>query len=256
MRLRPMGVAAAMLGMAIFPPGCSEPKDGPQTKAAIPAPEQENRPVIVDRPISFGKLRQDLTLDYIRAHYDPAASSITIVPRIIVIHWTASSTLKSAFSTFDRERLPLWRYEIRRGGAVNVSSHFAVDRDGTIYRLMPETWMARHTIGLNRIAIGIENVGGPKLPLTAQQVAADAVLVRDLVARHRTIRYLIGHHEYLRFRGTPLWQERDSSYETGKQDPGDRFMEDLRARVADLRLGHTWSPENPDGSPPEPHSPR
>ena len=32
-----------------------------------------------------------------------------------------------------------------------------VDRDGTICRLMPETWMARHVIGLNYSAIGIEN---------------------------------------------------------------------------------------------------
>ncbi len=35
-----------------------------------------------------------------------------------------------------------------------------VDRDGTRYRLMPETYMARHVIGLNYYSIGIENVGG------------------------------------------------------------------------------------------------
>ena len=49
-----------------------------------------------------------------------------------------------------------------------------MDRDGAVYRLMPETWMARHTIGLNRVAIGIENVGGPRWPLTPEQLRADA----------------------------------------------------------------------------------
>ena len=39
--------------------------------------------------------------------------------------------------------------------------------------------MARHCIGLNHVAIGIENVGdGEKLPLTPAQVQADAALVR------------------------------------------------------------------------------
>ncbi len=192
--------------------------------------------VIVDKPIPFGELRQKLTLDYIRAHYDPSAKTIEIVPKMIVIHWTDSSTLKSALSAFQAEKLPLWRFDIRRGGAVNVSAQFAVDRDGAVYRLMPETWMARHTIGLNRVAIGVENVGGPRWPLTGEQVNANAELVRYLVAKYPSIHYLIGHDEYLRFRGTPLWEEKDSRYVTGKQDPGERFMAELRGRVRNLGL--------------------
>ena len=159
--------------------------------------------VIVDKPIPFGELRKKLTLDYIRAHYDPAAASIEIAPKMIVMHWTDSATLSSVLSAFQPEKLPLWRFDIRRAGAVNVSSQFVVDRDGTVYRLMPETWMARHTIGLNRVAIGVENVGGPRWPLTPEQLNADAELVRYLVAKYPSIHYLIGHSEYLRFRGTP-----------------------------------------------------
>jgi N-acetylmuramoyl-L-alanine amidase len=194
------------------------------------------RPVIIDKPIPFGEVRKKLTLDYIRAHYDPSAASIKITPHMIVMHWTDSATLASVLSAFNAEKLPIWRLDIRRGGAVNVSSQFAVDRDGAIYRLMPETWMARHTIGLNRVAIGVENVGGPRWPLTAEQVNADSELVRSLVAEYPSIRYLIGHDEYLRFRNTPLWEEKDSRYVTGKQDPGERFMTELRARVQDLKL--------------------
>ena len=113
---------------------------------------------------------------------------------------------------------------------------FAVDRDGTVCRLMQETWMARHTIGLNRVAVGVENVGGPRWPLTPEQLNSNAELVRYLRGKYPSIQYLIGHNEYLRFRGTSLWEEKDSRYVTGKQDPGERFMTELRARVTDLRL--------------------
>jgi N-acetylmuramoyl-L-alanine amidase len=196
---------------------------------------------IIDKPIPFGDLRRELTLDYIREHYDPQASGIDMVPRMVVIHWTASSSLQSVFAAFAPEKLPLRRFGLRRGGIVNVSTHFVVGRDGGIFRLMPETWMARHIIGLNHLAIGIENVGGPRAPLTPEQLVSDAALVRELVARYPTIDYLIGHHEYLRFRETPLWIERDNSYSTRKQDPGDDFMHRLRAALQDLGLKAAWS---------------
>ena len=36
------------------------------------------------------------------------------------------------------------------------SAQFLVDRDGTIYSLMPETFMARHVIGLNLSSIELK----------------------------------------------------------------------------------------------------
>lgn len=199
----------------------------PQVFAASP-------PEIIDRPIPFGPERRALTLQYIRQHYDPEASVIAIVPRMIVVHWTDGPTLASALATFTPARLS-GRTDIRKGGPLNVSSQFVVDRNGTIYRLMSETQLARHVIGLNWLAIGIENVGGPRLPLTSAQLAANAWLVRDL-ARRFSIEYLIGHLEYSRFRGSALWRERVRGYFTGKDDPGPAFMARLRARVADLKL--------------------
>jgi N-acetylmuramoyl-L-alanine amidase len=76
---------------------------------------------------------------------------------------------------------------------------------GPFFQLMPETWMARHCIGLNQVAIGIENVGdGQKFPLTDAQATANAALVRYLKARY-PIEYLIGHMEYRRMEGTALF---------------------------------------------------
>lgn len=191
---------------------------------------------IVSKPIHFGETRKELTLDYIHVHYDSTAQDILIDPQVIVVHWTAIPTFEATFATFDPDTLPAARAGISRGGRVNVSSQFSVDRDGTIYQLMPDNWMARHTIGLNRIAIGIENVGSNDLPLTDAQLDADEWLVRHLKAKYPGIKYLIGHHEYLEFRGTPLWAEKDSSYHTSKIDPGDEYMDRLRGRVADLGL--------------------
>ena len=38
-------------------------------------------------------------------------------------------------------------------------AQFVIDRDGTIYQLVPLTTICRHTVGLNWTAIGIEHVG-------------------------------------------------------------------------------------------------
>jgi N-acetylmuramoyl-L-alanine amidase len=203
---------------------------------AVNTPRLET-PRIVQRPIPFTALRRKLTLEYIHTHEDPNATDITITPRVIVAHWTNTKTLQATLAMFKPDVLATSRTDIQRGGKLNVIAQFVVDRDGTIYQLMPETLMARHTIGLNRVAIGIENVGGGAgFPLNKAQLNADAALVRYLVQKHTTIRYLIGHLEYLRFRGTPLWAERDPTYYTVKSDPGATFMTQLRALVTDLKL--------------------
>lgn len=122
-------------------------------------------------------------------------------------------------------------------GNLNVSAHFLVDRDGTVYRLLKETWMARHVIGLNYYSIGIENVGGAGGVdnMTPQQIEANAKLVRYLVKKYPTIKYLIGHYEYTRMEQTPFWMEKDSTYRTVKTDPSKAFMQAVRAWVSDIR---------------------
>jgi hypothetical protein len=194
-------------------------------------------PVIVDKPITFDEERTELTLAYRRAHQDPDAKDIDIVPRMIVLHHTAGSSFKGTWSYFDDVHVEKDRERTAGAGEVNVSAHFVVDRDGTIYRLVPETRMARHCIGLNHVAIGVENVGGKDgYPLTAAQEIADARLVRWLARRYPTITHLIGHHEYRRMEGHEYFVERDPKYRNEKPDPGDAFMKKVRALVSDLGL--------------------
>ena len=191
---------------------------------------------IRDRPISFSDWRQAATLSYISDHYNRTFDEISITPRIIVLHWTAIDDLEETFTRFDAEALPNIRSDLGAPGQVNVSSHFLVDRDGTIYRLMPETWMARHAIGLNLSAIGVENVGGGGGVdnMTRQQISSNIRLVRYLKKKYSSIEYLIGHSEYREFEGHPLWLEIDDGYRTEKIDPGDRMMSAVRAAVSDL----------------------
>lgn len=193
---------------------------------------------IIDEPISFSAERMQLTRDYLDRHYGISASHISITPRIIVLHWTAIAGFDQSFAAFNPEKLPASRPELRGAGEVNVSIQFLVDRDGKIYRLMPENHMARHCIGLNYESIGVENVGGQNGvdDLTEQQVEANARLVRYLARKYPTIDYLIGHHEYKEFEGHALWREREAGYRTEKSDPGERFMSAVRAKISDLKL--------------------
>lgn len=205
-------------------------------------PAASSCPAIRERPIPFDSVRQRLTLEYIRQHYDPQATTITIVPQMVVVHWTQIGTLDSTYTAFAPTDLPASRSDIESGGALNVSSHYLVDRDGTIYRLLPDSLMARHVIGLNRIALGIENVGSARQPLTHAQLNANVALIRCLERAHPTIHYVIGHFEYGEFRHTPVWQERDSTYFTKKDDPGPTFMEQLRHALHIRRTAARISP--------------
>ena len=201
-------------------------------------------PRIIDRPVPFGERRQAMTRDYIAQHYGLQVDDITIVPRIVVLHWTASDRFDVSYNTFVPDTAA-GRPDLLRSSPVNVGIQFLVDRDGTIYRLMPETWMARHAIGLNYESIGVENVGGARGVdnMTDAQIEANAELVRYLKRRYPTLEYLVGHHEYTRFVGHPLWRELDPDYRTVKTDPGDRFMDAVRARVAKLGLKGAPNPE-------------
>jgi len=193
-------------------------------------------PTIVQAPLAWSAERARLTLEYRRRHSDPDAAGLDIAPRVIVLHYTGGGSAAATRAYFDQPRIEAARTVLARAGAVNVSAHFLVDRDGAIYQLQPETRYARHCIGLDHIAIGIENVGDEaRWPLTDAQVAADAALVRDLAHRF-PITHLLGHYEVMAFRAHAYFVERDPSYRNSKPDPGPRFMARVRADVADLHL--------------------
>ncbi|WP_372627095.1 peptidoglycan recognition family protein [Arsukibacterium sp.] len=192
--------------------------------------------VIIQKPIIFDDERKALTLQYMKQRYGMVQDEPTIEPKMVVVHWTVIPTFAKTFDAFNPPQLPATREGIRAGGELNVSSQFVIDRDGTIYQLMPETIMARHTIGLNYTAIGIENIAdGDGLPMTDAQLDANSRLIRYLAGKY-PIEYVLGHSEYYRFRDTDWWKETDDSYFTEKNDPDIAFMNRLRSTLSDLAL--------------------
>ena len=183
-------------------------------------------PNIVDKPVLWNDYREQLTREYAELHYGLSTTTIE-QPRAVVVHWTAGSTWESAYYTF---------YDETRGdgsGTVNVSSQFIVDKDGTIYRLMPENKLARHAIGYNWCAIGIENVGGVgnAQDLTEAQLQANIELIRYLHEKYPTIEYVFGHYQQVAARESGLYIEHVQGYYSLKPDPGEIFMRGLRENL-------------------------
>ena len=179
---------------------------------------------IVDKPISWTPKREQLTREYALKHYGTAWTEIE--PQVVVVHWTASNDAQGVFKYFDAES--------DADGELQVASHFLVDRDGTIYRLTPETRLNRHAIGYNWCAIGIENVGGVngREDLTAEQLQANVELIRYLHKKFPSIKYVFGHYQQVAARQTGLYLERVPNYFAKKPDPGAKFMRGLRARLS------------------------
>ncbi len=192
---------------------------------------------IIKKDIIFDDLRTSLTKQYIKERYNFEAESITIDPRIIVVHWTATKTSEQAFNTFKSPSLQGSRNDISYASNLNVSAHFLVDRNGQVFQLMKDNIMARHVIGLNYSSIGIENVGGIEgYPLTNEQLISNVKLVKYLKSKYPKIDYLIGHFEYTNFENHELWLEKDSLYRTIKIDPGIEFMNKLRKDLNNLNF--------------------
>ncbi|GHF83560.1 N-acetylmuramoyl-L-alanine amidase [Thalassotalea marina] len=191
---------------------------------------------IVQWPIIYNDKREQLSLEYLATRYDIKTEKAKITPKMVVVHWTAIPTLEASFNAFNSPMLPSSRDKISSASQLNVSAHYLVDRDGTIYQLLPNTTFARHVIGLNHSAIGIENVGnGSTLPLTAEQLEANIALIKQLTQDY-PIEYVIGHHEYRNFINHPLWKEVNPNYLTEKVDPGEAFITQIRDALAELDL--------------------
>jgi N-acetyl-anhydromuramyl-L-alanine amidase AmpD len=191
-------------------------------------------PLAVQRLI-FDTERLQLTLDYTRQHYGEA-TAILSNPQMIVVHFTKIPTLRKTLDFFRPARIdPKIRRDIAGGGDVNVSAHYLVDRDGSLYQLAAEDILCRHVIGFNHSAIGIENIAVDAADLTSAQLEANAALISRIVQRQPSIRFLLGHHEYRDYTlpHYQLYREIDPAYRfTDKVDPGPLFMDRLRTLLA------------------------
>ena len=147
----------------------------PAATATAAAP----KPPIEWDPIPFGADRKSQMRRYSRRHYGDAKARL-IEPKVIVEHYTASSSFSSAFNTF-AANAP----DVEFGERPGVCAHYLIDRDGTIHQLVSLRWRCRHTVGLNDTAIGIEHVGVSDADVMGRprQLAASLRLTRWLQGR-------------------------------------------------------------------------
>jgi N-acetylmuramoyl-L-alanine amidase len=157
---------------------------------------QVAKPRIVWTPIPFGAKRKAETVAYSRRHYGSFIKPTwrLIHPHVIVIHYTEAS-YSSTFNTFASDVPDSELHELPA-----TSAHFVIDTDGTIHQLVSLGTMARHTVGLNWTAIGIEHVGFSDAQVLGdrRQIGASLRLVHWLRCRYGIeIKNVIGHNESL-----------------------------------------------------------
>ena len=152
------------------------------------------KPAIVWKPIPFAAQRRAETAQYAARHYGLHTWRLE-QPKVIVEHYTASTTLSSAWNTFANDAPDSELHELP-----GTCAHFVIDRDGTIYQLVPLNTMCRHTVGLNWTAIGIEHVGTSDASIlqNPKQIAASLKLTLWLMHRFDiSLPNVIGHNESL-----------------------------------------------------------
>jgi len=166
------------------------------TAAAAP------KPAIEWGAIPFGADRRRQMKRYSRRHYGVAEARL-LEPKVIVQHYTASSSFSSAFDTF-AANAP----DVEFGERPGVCAHFLIDRDGSIHQLVRLRWRCRHTVGLNDRSIGIEHVGVSDADVMGRprQLRASLRLTRWLQGRFGIATGdVIGHAESL---SSPYHHER------------------------------------------------
>jgi N-acetylmuramoyl-L-alanine amidase len=159
-----------------------------------PPPPRLRRPRIVWKPIPFPAGRLAETAAYSLRHYGLDTWRLRH-PHVIVEHYTASTTMMSAWSLFAQDVPDTELHELP-----GTCAHFIIDTDGTIYQLVPLDVICRHTVGLNSTAIGIEHVGTSDAGILANpaQMRSSLHLTAWLMQRFRVpLGDVIGHAESL-----------------------------------------------------------
>jgi len=177
-------------------------------------------PTIVQRPIPFPARRKLQMAAYARRHYGIDSYRLRD-PKVIVEHYTVTATFQQTFNTFAPNRPDPELHELP-----GTCAHYVIDRDGTIYQLVPRSIMCRHTVGLNYTAIGIEHVGFSDREILGdtRQMAASLRLTRWLRCHYGIgVPNVIGHNEN---RSSPYHRERIARLRT--QTHGDWTRASMR----------------------------
>ncbi len=152
----------------------STPSSGASGGTPLPGASGIVAPPIVQDLVPYGPARKAEMAAFSKRHY--GQDTWVLQPKVIVLHYTATSTYGAAHNTFASNAPAL-------GELPGVAAHFVIAEDGTIYQQVPLDVRCRHTVGLDWCAIGIEFVqpaaSGPTQAIAdifARQHQVDAAL--------------------------------------------------------------------------------
>jgi N-acetyl-anhydromuramyl-L-alanine amidase AmpD len=160
------------------------------------APDYKPPPVPPPTGSPYSVKNHRLFKDNISVNYcltEMHGGAMAELPSLVVIHYTGTEGLESPLNW-------LTVYGDRRPDQV-VSAHLIIDKDGTVYQILPFNMIAYHAgrssyegrQGCNSFSIGIENVGTGK-DWPAAQVQA-IIHVIDALKRAYPIVDIEGHDE-------------------------------------------------------------
>jgi N-acetyl-anhydromuramyl-L-alanine amidase AmpD len=81
-------------------------------------------------------------------------------------------------------------------GQRQVSAHYVIDKDGTIYQMVLDSERANHARGANSNSIGIEHVAQDSEPLSEPQALSSSSLIRWLLAQYDIPRTAVYGHDF------------------------------------------------------------
>lgn len=130
---------------------------------------------------------------YFKRHYND--ERVTFVPTSICLHFTVTSSATGVWNGFERGG-DMWAGD----GVVfgHPSVQLMLDKDGTVYQLLPLHWRCTGAYGVNHKALSIEMVARnqPDLLSRPAQLYSSFCLVRWLMRRYNIpARNVYGHND-------------------------------------------------------------
>ena len=190
-----------------------------------PAVRSGQGAVIVKKHLPYDNWSDEYR-QYFQKHY--REDDLKLKPKLIVMHYSGTDNFPKLWWTF-----------VNGGPEGHLSVHYVIDRDGTIYELIPPDVRARGTYGVNHAAISIDLIGKNQNDIlkNKKQLKVSFALVRYLMNKYRISKEkVLGHYEVAR--GKDLVQEYldygDSRY-PDRYPPGSRGRGPGKAYMFKLR---------------------
>ncbi|MFP4496840.1 MAG: peptidoglycan recognition family protein [Vulcanimicrobiota bacterium] len=204
---------------------------------AIPPPRGNGKDALIIKKHLPYKQWEDEYQKYFKEYYNN--EDLKLKPRMIALHYSKTDNFTPLWWTFVNGGI----YDGTRG---HLSVHYVVDKDGSIYELMPLDRKARGTYGVNHVAISIDLIGKNEKEIlnNQRQMEVSFALVRWLMQKFNIPKEKVLSHDEIAL-GKELVEEytdyKDKKYPdryppTSKtRGPGKAYMYKLRYYLVEPR---------------------